>query len=172
MKTSRRNISLFSIGVLLMVARPLQSAPQAGAALRIEITPEAYLETTPPQAWSGENAFRTLLIPIKVMLRLDRGTYGVLTVSQPTIGGVSQNSLEVETDPGQMPVTESPVIIRRYSRSGVFPESVIIRRSAAASDDSPAASLIFSLSSSDGVAEWSQSIAIPPAAEMPVPSSH
>ena len=150
-------------GILLLpIPRALAASP-SGAALVIRVAPEAYARVESPLAWNATGEIPSLLIPLQVLVRLNPGTYGQLRISLADQSPGAVSPLEAETAQGIERIASSPLLIRTYDRSGTYSNPVMIRQSRGAEENLQPVSLQLNLSASDGAAEWSQTVILPPA---------
>jgi len=161
-------IPLLVLAAVLLWPAAVRTASQSPASLLVQINAEAYLEAASGMQWNASSAVQTLSIPLKAVLRLNRGTVGVLRVSVMD-GGTAASALQVETEAGFVSVSQTPVAIRSYAYSGTYQTPVALRLASPPAGQQQPSILSIRLSSSDGMADWSQTITIPPAAGTPIP---
>ena len=142
-------------GVVLLAAPPVPLAAQNNASLVVQIVAMGALDVAPP-ALSADPA--ALSIPVKATIRLNRGASGTLSIARVA---QAAPSLEVATEQGWRPLSESPVVLRQFTQSGTYLDTTVIVRSEPATQP---VSLVLSLTSSDGAIAVSRSVTIPAAA--------
>ena len=72
------------VALLVLLAtgnQPLFSGTMATATVQVQVQPEAYTETAGVSSWIASGGFSALHIPMKIKIRLNSGTLGVLSVS-------------------------------------------------------------------------------------------
>ena len=140
----------------------LYSGSQSGTALVVQVLPEVRMEAMAPASWSTAGERQSLSIPVTVMIRLNGGTTAELSISLSGDAASGASPLEVETETGVQQITATPVVLRNYSRSGVYNQTVLIQRALSEGDDPLTSSLALRLISSDGAIVGSQMVILPP----------
>ena len=164
----RNLICLLALGGICGPAvRPLFSAPQSNALMVVEVRPEAYLAVESMPLWKASGDRQSIAVPLKVMLRMNRGAHAILSISGSDQAGEPGSGLDVETEQGIKTITASPIAIRSYSRSGSYDVPVVIRPLISSGSALHPISLTLRLASSDGTVESSQVLNIP----QPVPAA-
>lgn len=148
-----------TIQILLILTAGLILGPRAAgqsvgqASLVVDIEPMAYVEAPTTLLWSSGEGATTVELPVHAMLRLNRGATADLSISMTNPGEMSP-IIEVKGAGGFLLVSESPVLLNRFSRSGVYDHPVVLRASPT-SEIPDSVALRVRLSFSDGSAEWS-----------------
>jgi hypothetical protein len=105
-------------------------------------------------AWSMGAEGVTTGFPIRAMLRLNRGATADLSISVVEPGMV----LAFETSSGLITLSESPVLVQRFDRSGIYDQSLVLN----AAPGTASVTLLLRVSSSDGAAETERTVQIQP----------
>lgn len=163
----KRTIPSLLLSGLMVVAWPVGGASQGHTSLALTVQPEAFVQAPSSIVWAVENG-PTLLLPFNIKVRLNRGTDADLslssadqTVSLSSAAGDSlQPSLEVDGVSGASALSNAPVVLRRFSQSGVFSHSAVVRLSAPPQPGSYLVPVVVRLSSDDSLAAFSVPITI------------
>jgi hypothetical protein len=139
----------------------LYAAAQSETSMVVRVEPEAFFQADSATAWTTAAGLETHPINLTVSIRLNHGTTGTLSISTSEDSGSTTAPLEVETAAGVQQITVSPILVGTFSQSGTYPQTVVIQRPSPAGTDSQPGTLVLRLSSSDGVALWSQAISLP-----------
>ena len=158
MEWKRTILPLLVVVSLLVSWLAVKAASQAALTLNIE--PRVYLEAPPSVVWGNAGDGDSLQLPLTLKIRLNRGTYADLSISRtdsipvtgsnPDSGGPLQ--LEVVGSDGITDLSGTPVVLGRFSQSGVYQRSVTLRLPVAPGSGSYLIPLRLQLSSSDGLA--------------------
>jgi hypothetical protein len=166
-RIDRGNQALHSIPALMVLflwAPKLICAESSSgsATLVVEVRPDVRLELAQEPFWNNAGEQQSLSIQLKVLLRINQGTYGQIAISSNgTL--LSEAALLVETEEGLQPLTATPIVLRNYSGSGAFEHSVHLQRAASAGGESLPDSFVIEFLSSDGAIAATRVIQIPPA---------
>jgi hypothetical protein len=148
--------SLLAAGMFAHPMHPaLLAQTGAPATLRLQVEPEALVRATTPLAWSPDGTVLTM--PVDVLLRLSPGTTGFLTIASAN----SQSALAVPGETGLVALSRDPVIVRNYSRSGKYATILELRPASAESPSGQQTTVTLRVFSSDGSAEWAQTLTLP-----------
>jgi hypothetical protein len=173
----KKNLLFWALlGSSLWLMNPsLRAASQAGTNLVVSVTAAGAVEVGSVAPWSDAGGMQSLRIPVKVLVRINRATDCTLSLSLLEGSDAAAPILNVETDSGQAPLSESPAVLRRYSHSGTFSESIVVTRSPAPGAVSGQLRFLWALSSSDGAISWSAttpvSLPAPLAGSVSVPAA-
>jgi len=174
--TKTAKASAFLVALAIILVRPAMGASSSETMLRVQVQPEAAVEAPNSIAWSDQEAVPAVAIPIRIRVRLARGTAAELTVSEMAAVEAIQNAdsqesllgLEVRTPSGTQVLSGDPVVLERYLESGTYNHSVVLRLSPAFSWGSHPLAVRLQLASSDGLIQWSQVVTLPLEEHSPV----
>ena len=160
----KKFLNLISIVAMALIFAPGQSFSETSGrtTVSVQVQPEAYMEMVSSPAWKTKDGLKRLSVPVQLMIRLNSGTIGNFSISLSEVIGAAVSPLEVETETGIREITDSPVLVRTFSHSGIYNETVVIQQPLSAGNDSLPTSLTLGLTSSDGTAAWSQVLTLPP----------
>jgi hypothetical protein len=148
-------LAITAIGIAQAAA---QSAGQT--ALVVHVTPEAYAEGPGAVAWNAGEGLQAVEIPLRVLLRLNRGATAELSISTASTGEASTGQmLQVQTPTGFVAISDSAVVVKQFAKSGGYDLAVVFRQASNAHASSPTAVRLL-LSHSDDSAAWSRIIHI------------
>ena len=140
------------LSAVVLSSLPPSAVSQGSANLLVSITAMGSAELGAPVP-SLQASEPSLLIPAKVLLRLNPSTQGVLSLS---VSDATQ-SVTVRGDAGPIPISDSPTTIRRYSHSGIYTDSIVLIGVAVTEP----LSLHWTLTSSDGAVSWAATTGVP-----------
>ena len=162
MKLKRTITSLLLAVFLLMPLPTARAVFQGQASLVVAIQPMAYVAAPSSIVWDNAGNVPAPQLPLDIKVRLNRGAHADLSISRMdqtlTNSGPDANlqpRLEVETASGISELSAAPVVLRQFSRSGVYHHSVVVRVSSAVVGGGGIIPMRVRLSLSDGSAEWS-----------------
>lgn len=125
----KRTIPSLLLSVCLFLSLPgARAASQAQTSLVVNIQPMASVEAPASVVWGNAG---NMEVPLDIKVRLNRGATADLSISRtdhaPAAEAGSQPGLEVEGVGGAATVSEAPVLIRRFSQSGAYRHSVVLK---------------------------------------------
>jgi len=155
-------VAVVLISVEMIGGNRLLAASPSGTSLALEVRPEAYIEASSVPVLTTAGDIQSLTIPLKVFVRLNDGTDGKLSITTRGIQTNESAEWSVETATGSKQVYQNPVMIRTFSRSGIYADSIVIQRNLASEAALPG-SLEITLITSDGTAAWTHTVSVPSA---------
>jgi len=141
--------------------QPALCASQSGATLLIQVQPEAAIEVGSIPSWTMSGEIQSASVPLEVMMRLHSGATAELSISALSDPPSAASGLQVETAEGTRAITDAPVIIRSYSRSGRYEDPLILKWQLIAGSEPQPLPLVLKLTTSDGTAMASQILSLP-----------
>jgi hypothetical protein len=151
-KTSSSLLLILAVGAIWASAAAAQSGSQT--TLVVQVPPEAYLEGPSAATWDDGEAGAEVQVPIRALLRLNRGATADLNIS--TEAG---EMIEVRRPAGFVALSGSPISLQQLTRSGAYDFPLVLRR-APGTDGAASATIRLDLLFSDGSAGWSRTIHI------------
>ncbi|MBI4480952.1 MAG: hypothetical protein HY651_13105 [Acidobacteria bacterium] len=156
LRTRVGRMLLALMAVVASAGQPASCASQSAATLLIQIQPEASIKVGSTPSWTTSGEIQSASVSLEVMMRLNNGATAELSIAALSDPLSATSGLQVETAVGTRPITESPVIIWSYSRSGRYEDPVILKWQLPAGSEPQSLPLVLKLTTSDGTAMASQ----------------